>query len=56
MGLLSEVRLFVKQVIRILDMAEQGEAVGEDLTEQILTSQREVEQEKVEKLQPKWDR
>ncbi len=55
MGLLSEVRLFVKQVIRILDMAEQGEAPGEDLAEQIVASQREVEQEKVEQLQPKWD-
>ena len=55
MGLLSEVRLFVKQVIRILDMAEQGEPPGEDLTDQIVASQREVEQEKVEQLQPKWD-
>jgi hypothetical protein len=57
MGLLSEVRLFVKQIIRILDMAEQGEAPMEDLdlTEQITTSQREVEQEKVEQLQPRWD-
>ena len=57
MGLLSEVRLFIKQVIRLLDMAEQGEAPDEeeDLTEQIVASQREVEQEKVEQLQPKWD-
>ena len=55
MGLLSEVRLFVKQVIRVLDMAEQGEPPGADLTEQIVASQREVEQEKVEQLQPKWD-
>lgn len=55
MGLLSEVRLFVKQVIRILDMAEQGETPGDDLAEQIVASQREVEQEKVEQLQPKWD-
>ena len=57
MGLLSEVRLFIKGVIRILDMAEQGEAPEEalDLKEQILSSQREVEQEKMEQLQPKWD-
>ena len=57
MGLLSEVRLFVKQVIRYLDMAEQGEPPDEDvdLAEQIATSQQEVEQEKVEQLQPKWD-
>ena len=57
MGLLSEVRLFIKQVIRVLDMAEQGIAPDEDtdLTEQLVTSQQEMEQEKVEQLQPKWD-
>ncbi|GKT08955.1 BREX system ATP-binding domain-containing protein [Desulforhabdus sp. TSK] len=57
MGLLSEVRLFIKGVIRVLDMAEQGEAPEEslDLKEQILSSRREVEQEKMEQLQPKWD-
>jgi hypothetical protein len=57
MGLLSEVRLFIKQVIRMLDMAEQGEMpdADADLTEQLLASQREVEQEKVEQLKPKWD-
>ncbi len=57
MGLLSEVRLFVKQVVRILDMAEQGESPAEnlDLTEHILSSQKEMDQEKVEQLQPSWD-
>ncbi|MEA3467256.1 MAG: BREX system ATP-binding domain-containing protein, partial [Thermodesulfobacteriota bacterium] len=57
MGLLSEVRLFVKQVIRLLDMAEQGEDVSNnlDLDEHIVSSQQELEQEKVEKLQPSWD-
>jgi hypothetical protein len=57
MGLLSEVRLFIKQVIRILDMAEQGIPLDEDLdlTEQILSSRREMEEEKVEQLQPRWD-
>ena len=57
MGLLSEVRLFIKQVIRYLDMAEQGESPDEDvdLAEQIAATQQEVEQEKVEQLQPKWD-
>ena len=57
MGLLSEVRLFVKQVIRLLDMAEQGEDVAEklDLAEHIVSSQQEMEQEKIEKLQPSWD-
>ncbi len=58
MGLLSEVRLFVKQVIRILDMAEQGEKPAEelDLTEHIAASQQEMEAEKVEQLQPSWDK
>lgn len=57
MGLLSEVRLYIKQVIRILDMAEQGVPPDEDMdmTEQLVVSQREMEQEKVEQLQPKWD-
>ena len=58
MGLLSEVRLYVKQVIRLLDMAEQGEdVVGNlDLAEHCISSQQELEQEKVEKLQPSWDK
>ena len=57
MGLLSEVRLFIKQVIRLLDMAEQGAPLEEDvdITEQIIASQREMEQEKMEQLQPRWD-
>ncbi len=57
MGLLSEVRLYIKQVIRILDMAEQGVSPDEDMdmAEQLVVSQREMEQEKVEQLQPKWD-
>jgi hypothetical protein len=57
MGLLSEVRLFIKQIIRILDMAEQGTPPDEDFdpAEQILESKREMEQEKIEQLQPKWD-
>ena len=57
MGLLSEVRLFIKQVIRMLDMAEQGTAPDEDddLTEHVIASQQELEREKAEQLQPKWD-
>ncbi len=56
MGMLSEVRLFVKQIIRMLDMAEQGEAIDDlDLTEQIVASQQELEKEKAEQLQPRWD-
>ena len=57
MGVLSEVRLFVKQVIRVLDMGEQGESTFDDidLAAQMVQSQEEMEQEKVEHLQPKWD-
>ncbi|MBN1932488.1 MAG: DUF2791 family P-loop domain-containing protein [Desulfobacterales bacterium] len=56
MGLLSEVRLFVKQIVRLLDMAEQGKSPEElDLTEHVLSSQREIKQEKIEYLQPSWD-
>ena len=57
MGVLSEVRLFVKQVIRILDMGEQGEETLEelDLTAQMVQSQEEMAQEKVQHLEPKWD-
>ena len=55
MGLLSEIRLFVKQVIRVLDMAEQGETPDEDLAEQIVAGQREVAEEKDKQLQPNWD-
>jgi len=57
MGLLSEVRLFVKQIIRVLDMAEQGEEPIEDLdlSEHIVASQKEMEAEKVAQLQPSWD-
>ena len=57
MGLLSEVRLFVKQVIRILDMAEQGEKPAQnlDMAAHITSSQKEMEAEKVAQLQPSWD-
>jgi hypothetical protein len=57
MGLLSEVRLFVKQVIRCLDMAEQGEPPDEttNFAEQIVETQRELEREKMEQFQPRWD-
>jgi hypothetical protein len=57
MGLLSEVRLFVKQIIRCLDMAEQGEPPDEttDFAERVVEAQRELEQEKMEQFEPKWD-
>ncbi len=57
MGVLSEVRLFVKQVIRVLDMGEQGENNFDDLdlAAQMTESREEMDQEKVEYLEPKWD-
>ncbi|SLM28911.1 conserved hypothetical protein [Desulfamplus magnetovallimortis] len=56
MGVLSEVRLFIKQLIRVLDMAEQGESTDNmDMQKQIVESRREMDAEKVEKLQPSWD-
>lgn len=55
MGVLSEVRLFIKQTIRLLDMAEQGHAPEEiDLTEHLLASHREVEVDKSQQLEPVW--
>jgi hypothetical protein len=56
MGLLPEVRLFIKQIVRYLDMAEQdGTLEGVDLTDQIIATQKEIAQERVEQPPPKWD-
>ena len=56
MGVLSEVRLFIKQLIRVLDMAEQGESTDNmDMKQQIVETRREMEAEKVEQIQPSWD-
>lgn len=56
MGVLSEVRLFIKQLIRVLDMAEQGQSTETiDMKQQIIEARREMEAEKVEQLQPSWD-
>lgn len=57
MGVLSEVRLFIKQLIRVLDMAEQGESTDTmDMARQIVETRQAMETEKVEQLQPTWDR
>jgi len=57
MGLLPEVRLFIKQIIRYLDMAEQdGTLEGVDLTDQVVATQKEIAQEKEAQLRPVWDR
>lgn len=56
MGVLSEVRLFIKQMIRFLDMAEQGNVTQDfNLTENLLASHKEMEMEKAEQLEPAWD-
>ncbi|MBF0353549.1 MAG: DUF2791 family P-loop domain-containing protein [SAR324 cluster bacterium] len=57
MGLLSEIRLFIKSIISYLDMAEQGNVpdAQSDVIDHITSNQREMEQEKLEQLQPKWD-
>jgi hypothetical protein len=56
MGILSEVRLFIKQMIRFLDMAEQGNAAQDfSLAENLLVSHREMEMEKIQRLEPAWD-
>lgn len=56
MGVISEVRLFIKQMIRMLDMVEQGQSAEDmDMDRQILESRREMEAEKLEQLQPTWD-
>lgn len=56
MGALSEVRLFIKQMIRCLDITEQGNAMGESsLIENLLMSQKETEIEKIRQLEPAWD-
>jgi P-loop Domain of unknown function (DUF2791) len=55
MGLLPEVRLFIKQIIRYLDIAEQdGTLEGVDLTDQMVATQKEIAQERVAQP-PKWD-
>lgn len=56
MGVISEVRLFIKQLINILDMAEQGQSPEDmDMGKQIVETIREMETEKMEQLQPSWD-
>ncbi|MGL5263358.1 MAG: BREX system ATP-binding domain-containing protein [Candidatus Rhabdochlamydia sp.] len=56
LGVLSEVRLFIKQVIRCLDITEQGNAINEsNLLENLLESHKEIEIEKTRQLEPVWD-
>ena len=56
MGALSEVRLFIKQMIRCLDITEQGNTMDEShLAENLLESQKETELIKTHQLAPVWD-
>lgn len=56
MGALSEVRLFIKQMIRCLDITEQGNAMdASNLLENLLESHKEIEVEKIRQLEPAWD-
>ena len=56
MGALSEIRLFIKQIIRCLDLTEQGHTMDEStLLENLLESQKETEIEKTHQLEPAWD-
>lgn len=55
MGLLPEVRLFIKQIVRYLDMAEQDGTLDDvDLTDHIIATQKEIAQEKTAQP-PAWD-
>ena len=55
-GTLSEVRLFIKQMIRCLDITEQGDTMSEsNLLDNLLESQKETEIEKTRQLEPAWD-
>lgn len=55
MGVLSEVRLFIKQMIRCLDVTEQGHTMSDShLLDNLLVSQKEMEMEKIDQLEPAW--
>jgi P-loop Domain of unknown function (DUF2791) len=56
MGLVAEVRLYIKQIIRYLDMAEQeGTLAGVDLVDQAVATQREIAAEQDTAHRPTWD-
>lgn len=58
-GLLSEVRLFIRQILRALDVAEQGEGRlegREAIAENLLGARRDLAQERLEPTsKPSWD-
>jgi len=56
MGVISEVRLFIKQLIGVLDLAEQGESPEEmDMARQMVETRKEMEAEKMKQMEPSWD-
>jgi hypothetical protein len=56
MGLLAEVRLYIKQIIRFLDMAEQdGTLEGVNLVDQVVAMQREIAEVQDDEQRPAWD-
>jgi hypothetical protein len=56
MGLLAEVRLYIKQIIRYLDMAEQdGTLEGVDPAEQVVAAQRDIAASQDDAQRPAWD-
>jgi len=56
MGLLAEVRLYIKQIIRYLDMAEQdGTLDGVDPMEQVVAAQRDIAASQDDAQRPAWD-
>ena len=54
LGLQSEVRLFIRQVIQALDLAEQGEEAGA-LPGKLAEARAAVDAEKRAQLSPSWD-
>jgi len=56
MGVISEVRLFIKQLIGVLDLAEQGQSPEEmDMARQMVETRKEMEAEKIRQMAPTWD-
>ena len=56
MGVISEVRLFIKQLITILDLAEQGKSPQDmDMARQMVETRHEMEADKMKQMQPTWD-
>ena len=56
MGVISEVRLFIKQLISILDLAEQGTSPKDmDMARQMVETRQQMEAEKMKQMQPTWD-